>query len=87
MEIAINLEMKTCTNSVTQRQLRYLHHHQVKYAYLAGEIVLSSQQYKLEKEAKFSYLPRGKGFEKQVKSIEEQGKKQVEAIEEKGEKQ
>ena len=87
METAINLEMKTCTNSVTERQLRYLHHHQVKYAYLAGEIVLSSQQYKLEKEAKFSYLPRVKGFEKQVKSIEEQGKKQVEAIEEKGEKQ
>lgn len=87
MEIAINLEMKTCTNSVTERQLRYLHHHQVKYAFLAGEIVLSSKQYKLEKEAKFSYLPRVKGFEKQVKSIEEQGKKQVEAIEEKGEKQ
>ena len=87
MEIAINLEMKTGTNSVAEQQLRYLHHHQVKYACLAGEIVLSWQQYKLEKEAKFSYLPRVKGFEKQVKSIEEQGKKQVEAIEEKGEKQ
>ena len=35
----------------------------------------------------FSYFVLGKTFQKQVKTIEEQGQKQVKAIEEQGEKQ
>ena len=31
-------------------------------------------------EAKFTYSPLGKAFEKQTKAIEEQGKKQIEAL-------
>ena len=32
-------------------------------------------------QAKFAYSPLGKAFEKQTKTIEEQGKQQVEALE------
>ena len=31
-------------------------------------------------QAKFTYSPHGKTFEKQIKTIEEQGKKQIDAI-------
>ena len=31
-------------------------------------------------QAKFTYFPLNKTFEKQIKTIEEQGKKQVEAL-------
>ena len=32
-------------------------------------------------QAKFAYSPLGKAFEKQIKTIEEQGRKQVDALE------
>ena len=32
-------------------------------------------------QAKFTYYPLGKAFEKQIKTIEDQGKKQIEALE------
>ena len=40
----------------------------------------SNQQHIIE-QAKFTYSPLGKAFEKQRKTIEDQGKKQVEALE------
>ena len=46
-----------------------------KYEYLTGEDILpSNQQQKIEQE-KFTYSPLGKDFEKQIKTIEDQGKK------------
>ena len=36
------------------------------------------------KQAKFTYFPLGKVFEKQIKTIEEQGEKQVKAIQNEG---
>ena len=54
-----------------------------KYEYLTGEEILPSNQQQIIEQAKFTYSPLGKGFEKQIKTIEDQGKKQVKAIQDK----
>ena len=41
--------------------------------------ILSNQQ-QIIQQAKFTYSPLGKAFEKQIKKIEDQGQKQVEAL-------
>ena len=51
-----------------------------KYEYLAGEETLPSNQQQIIEQAKFSYYHLGKTFEKQTKTIEDQGKKQVETL-------
>ena len=50
-----------------------------KYEYLTGEEILPSNQQQIIQQAKFN-SPLGKAFEKQIKTIEDQGKKQVKAI-------
>ena len=52
-----------------------------KYEYLTGEDILLSNQQQIIEQAKFTYSPLGKAFEKQIKTIEDQGKKQVDALE------
>ena len=52
-----------------------------KYEYLKDEEILPSDQSRITEQAKFTYSPLGKAFEKQIKTIEQQGKKQVEALE------
>ena len=52
-----------------------------KYEYLTGEDILPSNQQQIIEQAKFNYSPLGKAFEKQTKTIEDQGKKQVDALE------
>ena len=54
-----------------------------KYEYLTGEEILPSNQQQIIQQAKFTYYPLGKAFEKQIKTIEDQGKKQVKAIQDK----
>ena len=51
-----------------------------KYEYLTGEEILPSSQQQIIQQAKFNYSPLGKAFEKQTKTIENQGKKQVDAL-------
>ena len=51
-----------------------------KYEYLTGEEKLPSNQQQIIQQAKFAYSPLGKTLEKQIKTIEDQGKKQVKAI-------
>ena len=51
-----------------------------KYEYLTGEEILPSNQQQIIQQAKFNYSPLGKAIEKQIKTIEDQGKKQVKAI-------
>ena len=46
-----------------------------KYEYLTGEEILPSNQRQIIEQAKFTYPPLGKAFEKQVKTVEDQGKK------------
>ena len=52
-----------------------------KYEYLTGEEILPSNQQQIFEQAKFTYSPLGKAFEKQTKTIEDQGKKQVHVLE------
>ena len=51
-----------------------------KYEYLTGEEILPPDQKRAIEQAKFVYSPLGKAFEKQAKTIEDQGIKQVEAL-------
>ena len=48
-----------------------------KYEYLTGEDILPSNQQQMIEQAKFTYSPLGKAFEKQIETIEDQGQKQV----------
>ena len=51
-----------------------------KYEHLTGEEVLPSNQKKIIEQAKFTYSPLVKAFEKQIKKIEDQEREQVEAV-------
>ena len=51
-----------------------------KYEYLTGEDILLSTQQQIIEQTKFTYSPLGKAFDKQIKTIENQGKKQVDAL-------
>ena len=54
-----------------------------KYEYLTGEEILPSNQQQIIEQAKFTYSFLGKDFEKQTKTIEDQGEKQIKAIQDK----
>ena len=51
-----------------------------KYEHLTGEEILPSNQQQIIEQATFTYSPLGKAFEKQTKTIEDQGEKQIKAI-------
>ena len=46
-----------------------------KYEYLTGQEILPSDQKQIIEQAKFTDSPLGKAFEKQIKTIEDQGEK------------
>ena len=54
------------------------------YEYLTSEEILPSNQQQIIEQAKFSYSPLGKAFEKQIKMIEDQEEKQIKAIQNQG---
>ena len=56
-----------------------------KYEYLTGEDILPPNQQQIIEQAKFTYSLLGKAFEKQIKTIEDQGEKQIKAIQDQGE--
>ena len=51
-----------------------------KNEYLTGEDMVPSNQQEIIEQAKFSYSPLGEAFEKQTKTIQDQGEKQIKAI-------
>ena len=51
-----------------------------KYEYLTGEDILPSSNQQIIEQARPTYSPLGKAFNKQIKTIEKQGKKQVDAL-------
>ena len=51
-----------------------------KYEYLTGEETVPFNQKQIIEQAKFTYSPLGKAFERQIKTIEDQGEEQVEAL-------
>ena len=48
-----------------------------EYEYLTGEDILPSNPQKMIEQAKFTYSPLGKAFERQIKRIEDQGQKKL----------
>ena len=48
-----------------------------KYKYLTGEGILPSDQNRITEQAKFTYSPLGKAFEKQIKNKEEENKEDI----------
>ena len=48
---------------------------------LVTEDILPSNQQQIIEQAKFPYSPLGKALDKQIKTIENQGKKQIDALE------
>ena len=44
-----------------------------KYEYLTGEEILPSNQQQIIEQARFTYSPSGKAFQKQTKTTEDQG--------------
>ena len=51
-----------------------------KYEYLTGEDILPSSNQQIIEQARFTYSPLGKAFNKQIKIIEDQGKSQDDAL-------
>ena len=51
-----------------------------KCQYLTGEDILPSSNQQIIEQARLTYSPLGKAFDKQIKTIEDQGKKQVDAL-------
>ena len=56
-----------------------------KYEYLTHKDILPSNQQQIKEQAKFTYSPLAKAFEKQIKTIEDQGERQIKAIQNQGE--
>ena len=52
-----------------------------KYEYLKGKEIFPTDQSRIKEQARFTCSPLGKAFEKQIKTIEEQGEKQTNALE------
>ena len=48
-----------------------------QYKYLTGEDILPFNQERIIEQARFTYSPLEKAFEKQIKTIEDQGQKQL----------
>ena len=61
----IKLEMKNYDMILTEKQQKYQHYLSVKL------INLPSDQCRIIEQAKFTYYPLGKAFEKQTKTIED----------------
>ena len=55
-----------------------------KYEYLTGGDILPFNQQQIIEQTKFTYSPLGKAFEKQIKTIEDQGNKQIKQFKIKG---
>ena len=74
--------MKSYNIISIEKQQKYLLYHQVtpKYEYLTGEDILPSTQHQIIEQTKFTYSSLDRAFDKQIKTIEDQGKKQVDAL-------
>ena len=51
-----------------------------KYEYLTAKEMLPPNPQQITEQAKFTYSPLGKTFEKQIKTIEDQGERQAEVL-------
>ena len=51
-----------------------------KHEYLLGDKILPFDHSRIIQQAKFTYSTLGKAFEKQINTIEDQGRKEVESL-------
>ena len=79
MTIDDKIRDKNFNMTLTEQLQRYLHNHQGRQRdeYLTCDEMLPPQQHRKIQEAKFTYFPIRKTFEKQTKTIVEQVKSQV----------
>ena len=75
--IAIQYDINRETAKISALSSGKIH----KYEYLTGEDILPSSQQQIIEQTKFTYSSLGKAFEKQIKTIEDQGQKQVDPLE------
>ena len=81
----IRLEMKNLNINREAAKISTLSSGEIrKYEYLTGEDILLSNQQQVIEQAKFTYSSLGKAFEKEIKTIEDQGQKQIKAIQDQG---
>ena len=74
----IRLEMKNYNMILIEKEQKYqLYNH-------VGEDILPSNQQQVIEQAKFTYSPLQKAFEKQIKTIGDQGQKQINATQGQG---
>ena len=86
----IKLRMKNYSMILTEKQQKYQFCCQVKLInlnILQLQESLPPDQNRIIEQTKFTYSPLSKAFEKQIKTIKEQGEKQIKAIEEHGKQQ
>ena len=79
----IILEMQKFNIILIENLQKYQPYHQAKLIF-TGEEILRSNQNKIMKQAKFSYFALDKAFEKQIKTIIDQGEKQIEETQNQG---
>ena len=71
----------TINDQIRDEKLKYVNYSKFhKYECLTGEDILPSNQQQIIEQAKFTYSPFGEAFEKQIKTIEDQGKNQIDAL-------
>ena len=73
--------MKSYNIILIEKQQKDLLYHQENFINLTGADILASNQHQIIQQTKFTYSPLGKAFDKQIKTIEDQGKNQVDALE------
>ena len=79
----IRLEMQSC-NTIKNTLLSS--EKIDKYEYLTSEEILPSNQKQIIEQSKFAYSPLEKAFEKQARTIKDQGRTQIKAIEKRAKK-
>ena len=83
--------MKNYNTMLIEEQLKHQLYHQVKFINMNILLVkicyhltnnkLPSNQQQIIEQARFTYSPLGKSFEKQIKTIEDKGKNQIHSLE------
>ena len=79
--MAIKLNMKNFNTTLEAAKISALSSGELnKYEYVTGEEILPSNKQQVIEQAKLTYSSLGKAFEKQIKTIEDQGEKEIKAI-------
>ena len=80
----IRLGMKNCSTILIEKRVKYQLYHLIESISVSISLVKiyqPSNQQQIIEQTKFTYSPLGKAFEKQIKTIEDQGQKQIDALE------